>query len=81
MEKVKCEKASIESEKFFGNRGKSETGGKCIIASGGWTPLRVYMYFPAVEKARLWRKCAASPVTGLIFFVAWRLRTSEHAKH
>jgi len=25
--------------KFVGNRGKSETGGKCIIASGGWTPL------------------------------------------
>jgi len=23
---------------FFENRGKSETGGKCIIASGGWTP-------------------------------------------
>jgi len=25
----------MESEKFFENRGKSETGGKCIIDSGG----------------------------------------------
>jgi len=24
-----------ESDKFVGNRGKSETRGKCIIASGG----------------------------------------------
>jgi|SRR6218665_1474328 len=25
--------------KFSENRGKSETEGKCIMASGGWTPL------------------------------------------
>ena len=34
-EKVKCQKFSAESENFCGNRGKSETGGKCIIASWG----------------------------------------------
>jgi len=38
-EKVKSRKFSVESEIFFGNRGKSETEGKCIIASGGWTLL------------------------------------------
>jgi len=27
---------------MFGNRGKSETGGKCIIAFGGGTPLPVF---------------------------------------
>jgi len=27
--------SETESEIFFENRGKSETGGKCIIASGG----------------------------------------------
>jgi len=26
---------------FFQNRGKSETGGKCIMASEGWTPLDI----------------------------------------
>jgi len=26
-------------EIIFENRGKSETGWKCIITSGGWTPL------------------------------------------
>jgi len=40
-EKVKLGKFSSESAKFFGNRGKSETGGKCIIVSGGWTPLLI----------------------------------------
>ena len=28
-----------ESDIFIRNRGTSEIGGKCIIASGGWTPL------------------------------------------
>jgi len=34
-------KKFAESEIFFGNRGKSETG-ECIIASGGWTPLTIW---------------------------------------
>jgi len=33
-EKVKLEKFSTESENFSEIWGKSETGGKCIIASG-----------------------------------------------
>jgi len=37
-EKVKG-KFSTKFEIFFGNRGKSETGRKCTIASEGWTPL------------------------------------------
>src|SRR6218665_849161 len=32
-------KLSTESQNIFGNSGKSETRGKRIIASGGWTPL------------------------------------------
>ena len=34
-DKVKWRKFSVESEKKFGIGGKSETGGKCIIASEG----------------------------------------------
>jgi len=34
-EKVKLGRFSMKSKFFFGNRGKSETGGKCIIASEG----------------------------------------------
>jgi len=34
LEKVKLGKFPREPEFFVGNRGKSETGGKCIIASG-----------------------------------------------
>ena len=37
--KVKLGKFSTESEKFVGNRGEIRNGGKCIIASWGWTPL------------------------------------------
>ena len=33
-ENVKSGKFSRVSEKFFGDRGKSERGGKCIIALG-----------------------------------------------
>jgi len=36
---MKIEIFSTESDNLFGIRGKSETEGKCIIASGGWTPL------------------------------------------
>ena len=32
-------KFSTEFETLFENWGKSETEGKCIIDSGGWTPL------------------------------------------
>ena len=38
LEKVKLGKFSTESEMFFEIRGKSETEGKCIIASGGGRP-------------------------------------------
>ena len=37
--KGKIVKNSSKVRKNFGNRGKSETGGKCIMVSGGWTPL------------------------------------------
>lgn len=37
--KVKARIFTTESEKFSENRGNSETRGKCIIASEGWTPL------------------------------------------
>jgi len=35
LEKIKSGKFPTESEIFSGNGGKSETGEKCIIASGG----------------------------------------------
>jgi len=38
-EKVTFGKFSTECEKVFWNWGEAETRGKCIIASGGWTPL------------------------------------------
>src|SRR6218665_684351 len=38
-EKVKFEKFSSEFEKFLKIGGKSETGGECIMVSGGWMPL------------------------------------------
>ena len=38
-EKVTLGKLSTESEKIFGNRREIWNKGKCIIASGGWTPL------------------------------------------
>src|SRR6218665_951881 len=39
-EKVKLKKFSSEFEKFVGNNGENlKQGGKCIIASEGWTPL------------------------------------------
>jgi len=44
LEKVKLRKFSTESEKFLKIGGKSETGGKCIIVSGGWTPLRRFTF-------------------------------------
>ena len=37
--KMKLGKFSTESEKFSESAGTPETEGKCIIASGGWTPL------------------------------------------
>src|SRR6218665_3671078 len=39
-------KVFMESENVFGNKGESETGQKCIIASGGWTPLSHSMHPP-----------------------------------
>ena len=44
LEKVKLGKFSTESEIFLGNRGQSETGEKCNIASEGWIP-RVWFLF------------------------------------
>jgi len=38
-EKVKLGKFSTEAEQFFWNRGEIWNRGKCIIVSGGWTPL------------------------------------------
>ena len=38
-EKVKFRKFSTESGNVSKIGGKSETEGKCIMASGGWTPL------------------------------------------
>jgi len=38
-EKVKFLKFSRDSEIFLKIGEKSETGKKCIMASGGWTPL------------------------------------------
>ena len=39
LEKVKLENFFMESENFSEiGEGKSETGGKCIIDSWGWTP-------------------------------------------
>jgi len=38
-EKVKLGKFSAESEKFVGNRKKSETEGNASLPQGGWTPL------------------------------------------
>ena len=40
LEKVKLGKFSTETETFFGNRGKFETGGNAPLPQGGWTPLR-----------------------------------------
>jgi len=39
LEKVKLGKFSMKSGNFFGNRGKSETGGNASLPQGGWTPL------------------------------------------
>src|SRR6218665_2574342 len=40
-EKVKFLKSPRKFKKFSKTGGKSETGGKCIMASGGWTPLAI----------------------------------------
>src|SRR6218665_2723163 len=53
-EKVKSIKISTECQQIFGNSGEILNRGKCIIASGGWTPLIVgtlYMYRQA-----FWRR-------------------------
>ena len=39
MKKAKLGKIFNGVWKTFGNKGMSDTEGKCIIASGGWTPV------------------------------------------
>jgi len=41
--KVKLEKCTTESELFFENRGKSETGGNASLPQG-WTPLLLFAF-------------------------------------
>jgi len=47
------EKVKLGVWKFFGNRGKSETGGKCIIASGRDGRPRLYRGLDSLTKRPL----------------------------
>jgi len=42
----------MESENFFGNRGKSETGGNASLPQGGWTPLPMAQHNHATIRKR-----------------------------
>ena len=62
MEKVKLGKFYEESEKNFRNRGVNlKQGGKCIIASEGWTPLVISGALLAV-----WPHCGALCIAAVI---------------
>jgi len=55
-EKIKFVKFS-RVWKFFENRGKPETEEKCIMASGGWTPLEAYLWCVRVQTSEINRSC------------------------
>ena len=48
-EKVKLLKFLRKSENFSEIGGESETGAKCIMVSGGWTPLRMMTEYTFVS--------------------------------